>query len=164
MRTLIICAIVFLVAFFLMRKPVEAPNIALAMNEAEDTTSCEGADRCVTVYVAPWCSVCKRAMPTIEKIREFISDQDGVGFQIIVGKDEAAAIDSMAKLYSAGVYLDYQDEFAGAMRISSVPTWIVWDRERIIVSRISGVPMGLSGDAQIRMFLEQNLALGGYLL
>ena len=101
-------------------------------------SSCPTA-KCLTVVVAPWCSVCHAVTPDIVRLRRFL-DKAGVSSRVVVGLSDLAKIKEFAALYGSDAMLDP----GGAMPARGVPLFLVTDRTGAVVKRLDGFPSGAS--------------------
>lgn len=67
-------------------------------------------DKCLTVFVAPWCGFCRAATPAIRALREHLAAR-GVETRVVVGKDKPEAIREYAVEFGSGTILDLDGEF-----------------------------------------------------
>lgn len=67
-------------------------------------------DKCLTVFVAPWCGFCRAATPAIRALREHLAAR-GVETRVVVGKDKPEAIREYAVEFGSGTILDPDWEF-----------------------------------------------------
>ena len=93
-------------------------------------------DKCLTVLVAPWCSVCHQAAPDIVSLRRFL-DQAGVSSRVVVGaSDDLPAIRTFAAEFGPDALLDD----AGALTSRGVPLFLVSDRRGRVLKVVDGFP------------------------
>ncbi|MEK7232169.1 MAG: hypothetical protein AAB268_00010 [Elusimicrobiota bacterium] len=105
-------------------------------------------EKCLTVVVAPWCSVCHQVTPDIVRLRRFL-DKAGIGSRVIVGlSPDLEPIKEMAALYGSDALLDP----SGAVTARGVPLFIVTNRAGDVVSRVNGFPRGASTPDELAAF------------
>jgi len=63
------------------------------------------AEKCLTVYVTPWCPYCRAASGAIKALRDHLKD-DGVPVRVIVGKDDEEKVRSYAAEFGPDTLLD----------------------------------------------------------
>ncbi|MBI4081012.1 MAG: thioredoxin [Candidatus Lambdaproteobacteria bacterium] len=81
-------------------------------------------------FWAPWCGPCRAVAPTIEAL--------------------AAEYEGRAKV--AKVNVDEQQGVAGALRVQSIPTVIVFDGRNVVAAQVGALPA-----SQYRQMLDQAL-------
>ncbi|MCC6954335.1 MAG: hypothetical protein IT290_09475 [Deltaproteobacteria bacterium] len=128
---------------------------------ANDT--CEGKDRCVILYVAPWCPICHRNVAFFRELRRQLDGAPRVGVNYIVGNDRLMACEEFATEIGGKVFLDSRDEFEKISSFSSVPHFWVIDRERKILEDFSWTGSHDSDvNGAVRSFIEKDLELGEF--
>jgi thiol-disulfide isomerase/thioredoxin len=93
--------------------------------------TCEGRERCVSIYMAPWCPHCKTALPTVQNLLK-LSQQGGKnGVRVVVGMGRNPGdSEAMAKnIASHGVLIDDTTEIAEKLNVRGVPAFQVLDKE-----------------------------------
>ncbi|MDP3541187.1 MAG: hypothetical protein Q8T11_01815 [Elusimicrobiota bacterium] len=63
------------------------------------------AEKCLTVYVTPWCPYCRAATGAIKALREHLKGK-GVPVRVIVGKDDEEKVRSYAAEFGPDALLD----------------------------------------------------------
>ncbi len=122
---------------------------------------CPGKERCIVVYLAPWCPICEASQPFVQALGKYLETNPHLGLSVTIGNDSVEAISASAKKVGGNIRLDPNDEFSHAASISSFPTWLVLDRDQNVLSRFSGgAPRGVTfSNSQISEFLSSKLAL-----
>jgi hypothetical protein len=93
-------------------------------------------DKCLTVLVAPWCSVCHGAASSIVSLRRTL-DRAGVASRVVVGaSDDLPAIRKFAAEFGSDALLDA----GGALSARGVPLFLVSDRQGRILKVVDGFP------------------------
>ncbi|MBI5246286.1 MAG: hypothetical protein HY923_03830 [Elusimicrobia bacterium] len=105
--------------------------------------------KCLTVIVAPWCSVCHQVTPDIVRLRRFL-DKTGVSSRVVVGLAEIEPIKEFAALYGSDALLDDQ----GAIKARGVPQFIVTNRAGDVIKRVGGFPRGASSSADLAAYFD----------
>lgn len=101
-------------------------------------------DKCLTVVVAPWCSVCRAEAPNIVEFRRYM-DAKGVAVRVVVGaSDDLGAIKEFAAEFGADALLDA----GGEIRANSVPMFLVSDRAGRVLKTMNGFP-GSAGSEEL---------------
>jgi thiol-disulfide isomerase/thioredoxin len=108
----------------------------------ETLAGCTGKSRCITVYVAPWCPVCRQSIPTMRLIDSYLAkNKPDVGINVVVGADRPEKIEEEAKeLASLNALADISGEVMRANAVSVYPTWLVRDQAgKEIFRKASGI-------------------------
>ena len=95
------------------------------------------SDKCLVVYVAPWCSSCKRLTPMINSLVEEL-ESEGVSAKIVVGKDSMKAVMDYSKRFDSTILEDSSGRFFNALPTRGVPYFVVANESGKIVSDLSG--------------------------
>ena len=97
--------------------------------------TCEGRERCVSVYMAPWCPYCKTAVPTVQSLLKKTRHGGKTGVRVIVGMGHNPGdSEKMAKgIASGGVILDDSTELAQKLNVRGVPAFQVLDKEGTVL-------------------------------
>lgn len=107
-------------------------------------------ERCLTVYVAPWCPACKQLTPVIDDLAKELKEE-GISVAIIVGNDSLPKVQAYAKKYSTPVYEDALGTYYRAIGVKAVPYFAVTNRKGKIVNTMLG---GYLSVASMRSQLE----------
>jgi thiol-disulfide isomerase/thioredoxin len=102
--------------------------------------ACAGKKICVTVYIAPWCGVCRSTEPSFFAVNKFLPRlRPDSAFGVVIG---AASIPENAQLKKHLAGLDaYTDDSGAVMRargVNQFPTWIVTDGDGNEIHRAAG--------------------------
>ena len=98
---------------------------------------CEGKERCVIAYFAPWCPICHRNVKFFQEVRKQLKRSPRIGVVYIVGYDTFAQCEDLAAEVGSPVWIDNRREFDEIADFSSVPhVWVI-DRERNVLSDFS---------------------------
>ncbi|HVE14152.1 MAG TPA: redoxin family protein [Elusimicrobiota bacterium] len=89
--------------------------------------------KCLTVYVAPWCGICRGATPFIKDLREYLSER-GVASRVVVGKDRPEALKDYATAFGPDALLDPD----GLLAPKGVPQFFVSDAQGKILKALPG--------------------------
>ncbi|MBI4678236.1 MAG: TlpA family protein disulfide reductase [Elusimicrobia bacterium] len=92
-------------------------------------------ERCLTVYVAPWCGYCRRGTPLIIALKRLL-ERNGVATRIIVGMDAMEAVREYASEFGPDTLLDPDSSF----RVSGVPHFIISDASGSVAKKVPGLP------------------------
>ncbi|MCA9563503.1 MAG: hypothetical protein KC561_08435 [Myxococcales bacterium] len=116
--------------------PVFELEPALANADGEDP--CLGTERCVTVYVAPWCPACRRSRPTVRQVQEVCENDPTTGFRVVVGQDRPGPVEQMATAYGSGTFVDPSGQYYRQLGGDGVPFWFVSDAQGQILTAFAG--------------------------
>jgi hypothetical protein len=91
---------------------------------------CNDKDRCITVYVAPWCPVCKSSQSTMRLMHNYFeTKRTDIGLNVVIGADKPENNAKERDLLSPlSAVTDDSGEIMRANAVSAFPTWIVRDR------------------------------------
>jgi thiol-disulfide isomerase/thioredoxin len=135
--------------------PVTFPRLALVPAASNHLAgdACEGRERCVVVYMAPWCGACKSAFPIIRNMaRRWASG--ALAVKPIIGLASTAQCEQMAQTLGVPAYLDPSGKLLRAAGAQGVPQWFVLNRAGRVKKRFSGVVLDV--DRQIeRLWLAR---------
>ncbi len=101
----------------------------------QDAAEC-GAQKCLTVYVSPWCRVCKASTAFINELRVYLAAR-GVETRIIVGRGKPDKVKAYAPDFGPDTMLDAAGKFP--IR-GGVPNFSVTTRSGEVIKVIPGVP------------------------
>ena len=93
--------------------------------------------KCLTVYVAPWCSSCRKLTPTIDELAKELKSE-GIGVSIVVGHDSLDKVKAYAKKYSQPIYEDARGDYFRALETRGVPYFATTNSKGKIKSSLSG--------------------------
>lgn len=146
-------------------KPSTYPDIKLPQTAQSRggfaVDSCQGKERCLVYFIAPWCGACHQSMGFFAALNNRLQSNPRVGFRLIVGRDSETAIRKMAMAIPFNVEMDINREASRAFG-SGVPAWIVLDQDRSIIKRGSG-GFGETSQAVLDYFLIQRAGLKKFL-
>lgn len=119
-------------------RPKEFPGVELAELGRQDPPSLRSGcstEKCLYVYVAPWCGVCRASTGVIREFSAFLRKR-GIDSAIVVGRDDEWAVESYAKDFGEGTLLDPEGRVALQ---GGVPQFIVTDRAGKVLKRQAGI-------------------------
>ena len=106
MNKLYLLGIIGLVGFFYFGMPSKMPTANLQVHNENPYNEMDGSvggrclgEKCLTVYVAPWCPACKSLRPTIIELAETLGDE-GIEVKVIVGQDSQKATEKYAESWT----------------------------------------------------------------
>ena len=92
--------------------------------------------KCLTVYVAPWCGICRDSTELILSLKAYFR-QRGVTTRIVVGRATSAKLEDFAAKFGPGTVLDP----TGKVNLyGGLPQFIVSAPGGTIYKVVSGVP------------------------
>lgn len=103
---------------------------------------CIGKQRCLIVFLTPWCPACKASVGFVKSVGRFVRTNSSLGMQIVVGNDTEQKLRAMAGELGEFTYLDIDGTVDRALRGGGVPRWGVIDANRKIINLGSGLPAG----------------------
>ncbi|MFH1723447.1 MAG: hypothetical protein ABII00_02380 [Elusimicrobiota bacterium] len=146
-RDLYVIGAVFLVLlalFLITRRSGELPGAesfsgvklaAVGSSEGVELGSCP-TPKCLTVYVAPWCGVCRSSTALINGLKAWLGER-GVQTRVVVGMGQPAEVEEYAREFGPETLVDP----AGQVPVAGgVPQFIVSDASGEILKRMPGVP------------------------
>ena len=93
--------------------------------------------KCLTVYVAPWCPACRRATKMINGLTASV-EKAGYDAQIIVGSDHIDTLKQYAEEFPSTVLLDVNRQFYSKVNVKAVPYFVVSDWKGNKLTEIRG--------------------------
>jgi len=160
MRSLLILAVI--AAVFAWRGGLLAGPIDDSMLRSTGPDECATTERCLVVYLAPWCPQCRKSGGLVKELRARAALSSSVGFKVVVGKDEREALDRYAHKLGGFVHYDDDGSFYREIGASGVPAWVAWDAERRVVGKLYGRPLGAPNHV-LADHMIQELGLAGVL-
>ncbi|WP_144395320.1 TlpA family protein disulfide reductase [Pleionea sediminis] len=152
-----VLAVVFaIIVMAVYMQPKNIPSTALPTYEATTQTDsgkrlaggpCQ-AEKCLTIYVAPWCPVCKRTAPMINQLVP-AAEAKGIEVDMIIGYDEESKLKSYAKNHPFTVLLDTERTFFNLAEVEAVPYFAVTDTDGNVLQELRG------GSTNVNFMLEQ---------
>jgi thiol-disulfide isomerase/thioredoxin len=141
MRNVLI--ILGLVALFVWRGGFLAGEVDQTSLRAAGPDPCARAEKCLGVYLAPWCPQCQRSGPLLAELRERAARSGGrVGVKVIVGRDEREVLERYAEQLGGPVFFDDDGAFLRQIGGGGVPAWISWDASGHVLEKFHGRPTG----------------------
>jgi hypothetical protein len=107
-------------------------------------------NRCLTIYLAPWCSVCRNSHTAILDVVKQLETQ-GIETTIVLGLDKHEALVAYAADFPFPVYFDQNKALFESLEMKAVPSYVVWLPSRKITTRKAG---GTNSAAAILGHLE----------
>lgn len=131
------------------QRPLPDERLAMLSGALAPSLSTCPTDKCLTVLVAPWCSVCHGAVPEIVAFRKWLKER-GVSSRVVVGaSDDREGIASFAQEFGKDAQLDYDQ----TLHTRSVPLFLVTDRTGRVLKAVGGLPRA-DGPETLARYLE----------
>ena len=109
---------------------------------------CALKDRCLAVYVAPWCPACNSIAPLLKKSLAASRTKKEFGMKIFVGQErQPGHNDRVAAEFGPGTFVDADGTVLAKLGVSYFPSFFVLDKQGEIL---------LSGD-EAREWAQKNL-------
>lgn len=157
MNKLALITVAAVVLFFIFSSTDQMPTEALEVHNQDEYSSLSNmaggrcsSEKCLTIYVAPWCPACKKLNPMILSLREELLAEN-IDVTIIVGQDSIKKTKDYADKYKFPVLLDPKGKFFTKADQRGVPFFIASNLKGEITAKISG---GHSSVAVMRKELE----------
>ena len=97
-------------------------------------------NRCLTIYLAPWCPYCRKSQGAIlDAVKQL--EARGISTTIILGMDKPEALVAYAADFPFPVYFDSNNAYFKKLDMKGVPHSIVWlPGGKIIKHKSGGFP------------------------
>jgi thiol-disulfide isomerase/thioredoxin len=89
-------------------------------------------------FWATWCGPCRVQHPLYGKVKERFKSESDVVFLAISTDEDRAAVKPFVQEHEWGPNVYYEDGLARVLRVSSIPTTVVFGRDGAVVSRMNG--------------------------
>ncbi|MBT3586823.1 MAG: redoxin family protein [Halobacteriovoraceae bacterium] len=101
---------------------------------------CRDKEKCLIVYITPWCSACKTfekyILPSLPESLDLYSKN--AGMSIIIGKDNPGKINFMGSRIQLPFISDADGKFYRALGTSAVPSFFVVNSSGKIIKQRTG--------------------------
>ncbi|MFT6407120.1 MAG: thiol-disulfide isomerase/thioredoxin [Arenicella sp.] len=124
-------------------------NARLLTKHVEVGGACS-QDKCLLVYVAPWCPSCKSLTPMINDLISSVS-KDGIEATVVIGNDTMRKVLDYSKRYDAPILADANGVFFDQIGAKGVPYFVVTNSAGKRIAEMSG---GYHRAEQMRAQLE----------
>ncbi|MGZ3724166.1 MAG: TlpA family protein disulfide reductase [Pseudobdellovibrio sp.] len=117
--------------------------------------SCKDKKYCITVFVAPWCPVCKSSQGTFKMLADYLpQNRPDIGFGVVIGDGTPEQNKSEKEVMTPlEVQIDDNGSVLKARGVSSFPTWVVNDQNgKEIFRRAGGIQLS---PGQVPLFISQ---------
>jgi hypothetical protein len=132
-----------MIGLWLAIRPPSRVDLRAMMAPAAESNqggrACLGQDRCIVVYVAPWCDAC-RSMHACTKALVRAPKRKANALSVFVGADQGPALQAMASDIGPNTFVDSESSVREELRISSFPTFALLDGKGRVLKRFAGVP------------------------
>lgn len=102
---------------------------------------CTTGEKCLVVYVAPWCGPCRASLPGDAALADHLRGR-GVETLFVVGMDQPDRCAEMVRSLGRDAVVDPDGSWAKAMGVSGVPHFLVVDAAGKVRKRQAGAPGG----------------------
>lgn len=92
-------------------------------------------ERCLAIYVAPWCGYCRSSTPFFKQLRPFLRQQ-GMESWVVIGMDQPQALSAYAREFAGDALLD----LSGAIDAKNVPHFYVVAKGGAVLKHTAGLP------------------------
>jgi thiol-disulfide isomerase/thioredoxin len=94
-------------------------------------SSCKNKNKCITVYIAPWCGVCRQTEPTLRALFLALPRlRPDVGFGIVIGGDSPGNhLKKQQELVPMETLIDETGTILDKRGVHAFPTWIINDKD-----------------------------------
>jgi hypothetical protein len=161
-RMLLLMMAMLLLGACKARQVPDLPLKSLSSYSGGTLARCRTKDRCVFVYLTPWCPHCVGSAPLVSALRLRAQQTGKTAVIAIVGGDTPEKVRAMGQRIGSETLLDYDQTFHRAMGVGGVPAWWVTDNQGKVLHGLSG-GIGAADDNTVKYFIEQHLQLTGYL-
>lgn len=152
-----VIAISLLGSFYYYHSTKSGPPLSRVLEQSGDP--CYQKEKCVIVYVTPWCPACESSIETIKEMDRLWNAPDSkrkYGLKVFVGQDELQKCQEKVTSIGNFARVDERDQFYKFHRVSVFPMWLVFDAKGKEVKRVKG---GFSDPSQADLIGEQILGL-----
>lgn len=140
MRNVLVLAVV--IGLFAWRGGFFSGPIDESMLVGSGPDECARAEKCLAVYLSPWCPQCRKSGELVNELRARAAISPDLGFKVIVGRDDEDALIKYASRLGGAVYFDYDGDFYHQLGADGVPAWVSYDSEGKVLEKMYGRPMG----------------------
>lgn len=144
MNKLVLLGAGLLIVFFVFNKTEKMPSDHLQVHNQDEFAEMDGSvggrcseQKCLTVYVAPWCPACASLKPTIISMAKELKSE-GIDVKVIVGQDSLKKSKKYADKYPFPVLLDPDGKFFSKAKQKGVPFFLVSNKKGEIISQQAG--------------------------
>ncbi|CAH0533377.1 hypothetical protein VST7929_01243 [Vibrio stylophorae] len=143
MRLLVLLSLCLGIVFFYQTGGEPMPTMQLLQTQLNDDDAglvsvgdCE-AEKCVMVYLAPWCGTCRAASPMIVQMKAQL-EQEGIPMQVVIGNANGSQVQQYAAQFPFNVALDPMGAYSHQLENKGVPYFVVFNKKGKRVSDYGG--------------------------
>ena len=107
-------------------------------------------DRCLMIYVAPWCTYCRRSHQAILSTVKTLESR-GIPVFVVLGMDKIDKLKDYAAEFPFPVYFDRDRHFFHHLNGKGVPYFVTWAHGGKILKHVAG---GFTEENQLLQYLE----------
>lgn len=135
-----VCFVLFGLIFLAkgIKKDASLAGVVLSTLDGKTTRDMGACSspKCLTMYVAPWCGICRRSTGVIRALRDHLNAK-GVETRVVVGRDKPGEVRAYALEFGGGTFIDSPGNFPLK---GGVPNFVVSDAEGKVLKISPGVP------------------------
>ena len=120
------------------RVHIEGYELTASRANVGTADSCIGRDRCVLVYIAPWCPACKYSLEAIKTLRDTWRGKDDRGISVVIGGDRPEKLEDFASTIGSNTFVDPDGTVHEKLGVEGVPYWVVLDGSLNVTKRFAG--------------------------
>jgi len=114
-------------------------QITSARGLASGDHNCKGTEKCVLVYVAPWCPGCKQLKPHfLRAIKQGRSASRKLGFRVVVGQGTPEQNREEAASFGPSAAVDADGSLKTAYGVSGYPSFLLVDQNQKLIAEGQG--------------------------
>ena len=89
-------------------------------------------------FWATWCGPCRAQHPLYEQAKKRFKDRPDVVFLAVSTDEDRSAVVPFLEANKWSKHVWFEDGLATLLRVSSIPTTVVLDRQGAVISRLNG--------------------------
>jgi len=93
--------------------------------------------RCLTIYLAPWCSVCRQSHQAVLALAEAMRTR-GIPTSVVLGMDTPETLRGYAAEFPFPFYLDPDKRFFAKTDGRGVPYFMTWEANGKVLAEFAG--------------------------
>ena len=144
MKKIAIMLVVAFSVYFVVMRPSTMPEAELVVfsdQQKSDAVKAVGGycddEKCLTIYVAPWCGACRRAHTMILSLVDQL-EAEGVRADVVLGMDDTEALVEYAKTFPFSVTFDEKGQYFNQLSARGVPYFAATNEYGKVMNSRSG--------------------------